>query len=215
MTADRIRRRGRRPGESGSRESILTAGRELFAELGYSAASLRAIAACAGVDAALIAHFFGDKSALFEEASCPTAQIPGALLEALAQSHSADGRPDSGAGLAMAYLACWENPATANSLLAVGKSAPSHQGAMERLRTVLSPSDLDRARPFVAPDSVEIRLALAMSHLHGIAVARHVIEVPALATPTLEELVSAVAPAIQHYLTGTLTRVDGLGHALR
>jgi AcrR family transcriptional regulator len=213
MTADRIRRRGRRPGESGSRESILTAGRELFAKLGYSAASLRAIAACAGVDAALIAHFFGDKSALFEEASCPTAQIPAALLEALAQS--ADGRPDSGAGLAMAYLAYWENPATASSLLAVAKSAPSHQGAMERLRTVLSPSDLDRARPFVAPDSVEIRLALAMSHLHGIAVARHVIEVPALATPTLEELVSAVAPAIQHYLTGTLTRVDGPGHALQ
>jgi AcrR family transcriptional regulator len=58
-------RRGRRPGESGTRQAIAEAARRLFGERGYERTTLRAIAAEAGVDAALVAHFFGSKQQLY------------------------------------------------------------------------------------------------------------------------------------------------------
>ena len=59
------RRTGRRPGNPDTREAILTAAREAFAERGYDAASIRAIATRAGVDPALVHHYFGAKEQLF------------------------------------------------------------------------------------------------------------------------------------------------------
>src|ERR687891_2496194 len=59
------RRSGRRPGRSGTREAILAAAGRHFAQHGYDRASLRGIAAEAGVDQKLIAHFFGSKQRLF------------------------------------------------------------------------------------------------------------------------------------------------------
>lgn len=152
----------------------------------------------------MIAHFFVDKGGLFAAISGTAVQIPAALLEAL------DPPPgDAGARLAMAYLSLWENPDTAEPLLATARSALADEEAMERLRGLLlsqAPRDL---KPFLAQDSPELRMVLVMSHLHGVAMARHVIKVPALATLSLEELVPAVAPAIQRYLTGPLLESAG------
>ena len=61
------RRSGRRPGPSGTREAILAAARSQFAAQGYDRTSMRGIAAEAGVDQALVAHFFGAKQRLFVE----------------------------------------------------------------------------------------------------------------------------------------------------
>ena len=58
-------RGGRRPGESGTREAILTAARGAFAELGYDRATIRGIAAVAEVDPALVLHYFTSKERLF------------------------------------------------------------------------------------------------------------------------------------------------------
>ena len=59
-------RTGRRPGDSSvTRSEILTAARTTFAESGYESATLRRIAAAAGVDVALISHYFGNKEDLF------------------------------------------------------------------------------------------------------------------------------------------------------
>src|SRR5215475_9583491 len=64
----RKRPTGRRSGDSGTREAILFAARHRFGEVGYDAASIRAIAADAGVDPALVHHFFGTKERLFAAA---------------------------------------------------------------------------------------------------------------------------------------------------
>ena len=61
-------RTGRRPGESGTRERIADAARVLFAEQGFDRTSVRAVAAKAGVDPALVHHYFGTKQRLFLEA---------------------------------------------------------------------------------------------------------------------------------------------------
>jgi len=64
----RPRRSGRRGGDSGTREAILAAARARFGELGYDHATIRKIAAAAGVDAALVHHFYGTKEELFAAA---------------------------------------------------------------------------------------------------------------------------------------------------
>ena len=62
-------RTGRRPGESGAREHILSAARATFAERGFEGATIRTIAARARVDPALVLHYFRSKRALFVEAA--------------------------------------------------------------------------------------------------------------------------------------------------
>ncbi|HUJ07993.1 MAG TPA: TetR family transcriptional regulator [Streptosporangiaceae bacterium] len=79
------RRGGRRAGATRTREAILESARSLFAELGYQGATIRAIAAAAGVDPALVHHFYGTKEALFAAAM----QIPVLPSEALTEALSA------------------------------------------------------------------------------------------------------------------------------
>jgi len=56
---------GRRPGKLSARDDIIRAAQETFAQEGYDGTSLRAVARAAGVDAALIHHYFDGKAGLF------------------------------------------------------------------------------------------------------------------------------------------------------
>ena len=58
-------KRGRRPGPSTTRDAILAAARERFAEHGYDRVRMRDVAADAGVDVALVTYHFGSKDGLF------------------------------------------------------------------------------------------------------------------------------------------------------
>ena len=85
-------RSGRRGGDSGTREAILAAARARFGDYGYDGATIRAIAADAGVDAALVHHFFGTKERLFV-AAMRLPMVPGDLVDsALAAAASDPGR---------------------------------------------------------------------------------------------------------------------------
>src|SRR3954468_8530488 len=79
MSSGRKRRTGRRPGPPETREQIARSARALFAELGYERATFRAIAAAAGVDPALVVHFYGSKDELFRQVM----QLPDAFSDAL------------------------------------------------------------------------------------------------------------------------------------
>src|SRR5437763_17053508 len=98
----RTPRTGRRPGASSSREDILRAARKLFAERGYEGATMRAIAAQAGVDAALVVHFFGNKATLLGEAIDwpfdPDVEMPKLLV---------DGRRHVGGKLVALVVRTW------------------------------------------------------------------------------------------------------------
>src|SRR5262249_34671221 len=88
-------RRGRRGGDSGTREAILAAARTRFGDYGYDGATIRGIAADAGVDAALVHHFFGTKERLFAAAM----QLPVLPSELLAAALAAGARdPDLSLG---------------------------------------------------------------------------------------------------------------------
>lgn len=61
------KRRGRPRGETDTRDRIISAAREQFLEHGYARATLRKIAAEAGVDHTLVNYYFGTKENLFSE----------------------------------------------------------------------------------------------------------------------------------------------------
>jgi AcrR family transcriptional regulator len=195
-TTRRERPTGRRAGDSGTRDAILDAALRLFAQHGFDKASLRAIAGEAGVDPALVRHFYGDKEALFATAVASRTTI----VERVAAAVPGD-RATAGVRVTTAYLGLWEDPATRAVLLALVRSATTSEHAADMLRDVLLgriPSALgDLENP-----AVSRRLALAASHLMGLALARYVVRLPPLATLTTEELVAQVAPTIQRYLDG-------------
>jgi AcrR family transcriptional regulator len=189
---------GRRCGESGTRGAILAAARDHFAAGGFNGASLRAIAA-AGVDTGLIRHFFGCKDNLF----IATLQVPDEAFQWMRKA--LDGDVDRlGERMVDAYLRLWENPVTAEPLLAVARSAISSQKGTNRLRAVCGGSVFHDFLPHVAADRPETRIALAGAHLMGVALARYVVQVPPLANLDRDELIATCAPVIQRYLTEPL-----------
>ncbi|WP_186812567.1 TetR/AcrR family transcriptional regulator [Cellulomonas composti] len=186
---------GRRPGESGTRDAILDAALRLFSEHGYDGASVRAIAAGAGVDPALIRHFFGDKDGLF--AAVVTDRT--AVTQRLSQAVSAD--PDElGRAVTDAYLRLWEAPDTGPILLALVRSVTASETAASMLRAVMI-SRISTA-PWVEAERSR-HVALAAAHLFGVAAARHVLKVAPITEFTHDELVDQIAPTIQRYLDGT------------
>ncbi len=194
--AARKRPTGRRAGDSGTRDAILDAARDRFAERGYEGASLRAIATDAGVDPGLIRHFFGDKENLFTATVANRTAIPERILASLG------GDPHTvGQRMADTYLRLWEEAETRPILLSLARSAVTSRRAAAMLVETLS-SRVRVAEHIEMADERMRRIALAAAHLFGVAIARHVIEIPAIADLSHEALVAEVAPAIQRYLAG-------------
>jgi len=192
-TTTRKRPTGRRAGDSGTRDAILDAALHLFGERGYDGTSVRAIAAQAGVDPALIRHFFGDKPTLFATVVADGTGIPELVQAALT------GDPERvGENVTRAFLTLWEEPQSRPILLALLRSAVTSPQAAQLLREIL-PGRSPAFREVVSRRS----FGLAASHLFGIALARHVIGLPTMTEPTLDELVAEAAPTIHRYLTNT------------
>lgn len=189
-------RTGRRTGNSGTRDAILDAATKFFGERGYQGATMRTIAAAAGVDPALIRHFFRDKETLFAKAVSDRTII----FQQLAASLRGD-PADIGTRVADTYLRLWEQPQTRPILMAITRSATTSDRAARMLQDALENSIRSHAGE---PDNDEAQLlALAGSQLFGLAVARHIIKVPAITQLAHDDLVAQVAPTIQRYLTAT------------
>lgn len=199
------RRAGRRPGSSGTRGAILDAARTAFAERGFAGTTVRAVAEGAGVDPALVHHFFGTKDGLFAAALA----LPADLVDRL--PHLLDGdRAGVGERMTRTYLSLWEDPVTSAPLRAVVRSAVTHDSAATLLRELIASRLLVHATARLGGDAPELRLALAGAHLVGVAMVRHVVRLEPVASADLEVLVAAIAPAVQRYLTGDLSSSQGL-----
>lgn len=195
------RRRGRparkAAGEGpGARERILRAARAEFAERGYDRTTMRGIARAAGVDAALVHHYFGTKDDVF------AASVEISFEPALAVPEILGGSPEGiGERLVRAFLAIWENPASRAPLLAVVRSALTHDAAATVLRTFVVHRLLSKAADGLPVPDARFRTELAAAHLVGIALLRYVVKVEPLASADPEEIVRMVAPTLQRYLT--------------
>jgi AcrR family transcriptional regulator len=198
-TATRTPRTGRRPGESSTRDDILEAARRLFAERGYQGATMRAIAAEAGVDAALVVHFFGNKPALMAEAIewpfDPEVEMPKLL---------ADGRRNVGRRLAELFVRTWDDEGTRNPILTLLRAATTEPRAAELLGEFMRDRLYGPLMEHLGSDRPELRADLAVSQLLGTALLRYVLTVEPLASAPADQVVDWIAPTVQRYLTGKL-----------
>ncbi|MFF4233848.1 TetR family transcriptional regulator [Streptomyces sp. NPDC001820] len=195
------RRRGRpaRTGEGegpGARERILKAARTEFAERGYDKTTVRGIAKAADVDPALVHHYFGTKDEVFAAAIEVSFEPAMVIPEILGQ-----GAEGIGERLARFFIGVWENPATRAPLLAILRSALTHEAAAKVLRSFVLRRLLERIAGDLDVPDPKFRAELAASHMIGIAILRYVIQVEPLASADPEEIVAMVAPTLQRYLT--------------
>jgi AcrR family transcriptional regulator len=193
-------RTGRRPGNQDTREAILAAAKQAFAERGYDKASIRQIATGAGVDPALVHHYFGTKDQLF----VATMEIPVNPADVVPKIVAAG--PDGvGERLVRTFLSVWDSPAGI-SAAALLRSALSHEWSARMLREFLTSQILGKIiqNLDLDPKQAQLRTTLAASQIVGLAMMRYLLKVEPLASAPRETLVAAVGPTIQRYLTGPL-----------
>jgi AcrR family transcriptional regulator len=195
------RRTGRRPGDHAAREDILRAARRAFGERGFAGATIRAIAADAGVDPALVLHYHRTKAELFAAA----VRLPLSPSESFAALEPV-GRDDLGEAVLRLVLATWEDPDALDAWLGLIRSATTDDAAATMLRDLVTNVVVERMGDLLRLDdaAVAYRVSLVGSQIVGLGVARHVLRLEPLASASTSDLVSAVAPTLQRYLTGAL-----------
>jgi AcrR family transcriptional regulator len=180
-----------RRGADVTRAAILAAARDHFAKLGYERATVRAIAADAQIDPALVIRYFGSKEDLFAEAADFDLRLPD-----LATSRS--GR--MGDGLVEHFMTRWEEDDT---FLALLRTAVTHEDAARRIRDVFA----EQVMPVIAALSVDpagrgTRAGLVASQILGMALCRYVLKLPPVVAMTRAEVVAWLGPTVQRYMTG-------------
>jgi len=178
---------------------MLEAARGVFAQAGYDRATIRDIAGAAGVDPALVRHYFRNKEGLFVAAM----ELPFDTDTILAAVTDGD-RERTGERVASLLLLVWDNTETRNPLLALVRSAVSNEDAARMLREFVAATIFTRvARELGMPDA-RLRASLMASQIIGLAIGRYIVRVEPLASAPRETLIAAIAPTFQRYLTGDL-----------
>lgn len=199
MTTQNRRRPGRPTGASDTRDKILATARELFARNGIGNTSIRAIAAGAGVDAALIHHYFGTKEKLFT-AAINVAFDPAEILTPLRTAPI----DQLGRILPSLILPLWDSDVGA--------------GMVATLRSALSGDEITIFRSFLRdivvaelsvrlddpPGTGILRAEFAATQILGVVMARHILELEPMASLPIEQIVDTIAPNLQRYFTGDL-----------
>lgn len=189
-------RSGRRAGSPDTKSEILTAAREVFGESGYDRSTVREIASRAGVDPALIHHYFGSKEDLFAASiSLPfnPAEIVGQVLE--------EDLAAAGPKLARVFFTVWENEEPRASLLGVLRTAiGGDERGINAFREFLLEGLKRRIAPLIGEPDAELRALAIASHLVGIAIVRYVVRMEPMASAEVDEIIELVGPRLQSYL---------------
>lgn len=190
---------GRPPGTSDTRERILTNARDLFARNGIDKTSIRAVAAAASVDPALVHHYFGTKQKLFAAAI----SAPIDPMEVLVPLRNTPVE-ELGTVLPSILLRLWDSELGA--------------GFIAMLRSILGGNEVGLIRSFLQeviaaevgsrvdnpPGSGRIRVQFVASQLVGVVMARYILELDPFKSLPVEQIAETIAPNLQRYLTGDL-----------
>jgi AcrR family transcriptional regulator len=177
----------------------LSAARDEFAERGYDGASIRSVARRAEVDPALVRHYFRDKPELFAVAMIPEDVDPAALVAAV----TAGGVDGLGERLLTSLLDLWEaDGGAAYRVVFAGLSSTEMQA--EALLGAVGREVFDEITDLLPGSEPELRVSLVVSQVAGVLLARNVIHLEPIASLSVPEVVTLVAPTLQHYLTGDL-----------
>jgi AcrR family transcriptional regulator len=207
----RTARTGRRAGDSGAREAILDSARGQFAENGYDGATIRAIAAAAAVDPALVHHYYGTKERLFAAAMKLPFVPSEAIGAALAPNRRRPGE-SLGTQMVRSALALWESSEVRGSFQALLRSALTSDRAAAMLREFVTAAILQpvaTAAGAADSESTPFRASLIGSQMLGLAMARYVLQFGPVAAASPEQLAAAIGPTIDRYLTVDLGALAG------
>jgi AcrR family transcriptional regulator len=193
-------RTGRRPGDAGTRERIASAARVAFGELGFEGATIREIAGRAGVDPALVHHYFGSKQTLF----LAVMQLPFDVGLLRATVVSGEG-PSPGHRLIRFFVTMLDEQAAFRGFVTgIVRSASRDRAAGALLRDFLGRQGLFQLVAEVAVDRPDLRATLVGSQFVGLVMARYVVGLEPLASLPREAVVAALGPTIERYLTGDI-----------
>jgi AcrR family transcriptional regulator len=182
-----------------TREAIAAAARREFSEHGYDRATMRAIAAGAGVDVSLVAHFFGTKQELFVSAMAFPFEPEDALPKILTGPRS-----QAGARLATFVVDLLEGPQGREVMTGLVRAAASEAEAARLLRELVEQRILGSLAEALGAADAPLRASLVGSQVVGLIMARYVIGIEPLASLSREAVIEAIAPNLQRYLTGNL-----------
>ena len=208
---------GRPAGESFTREAIVESARAQFASHGYRGATIRGIAAAAGVDPALVHHYYGTKEALFAAAMrlpvVPSEVLAGALSSWRAAGGPAE--PGIGALLVRTALTLWESAELKDTFLGLLRSAVTNEQASVMLREFISETILSTMARVAGPGGqaspaeAEYRAAMVATQMLGLGMTRLVFRLPAVVGASVNELAATIGPAVERYLTGEIELPSG------
>ena len=198
VAAQREPRVGRRPGNQDTRGQIITAARHAFAAKGFAGASMRAIAAEAGVDAALIHHYFENKQQLF----LATVALPLALPQIVEQVAAGD-RGDLGEQLVRTVLGVWDSDLQPSLVAAIRTTLtdPALTRSVGEFFTLEVIGHVLR-RDDLPPEEANRRAGLVASQVLGLVIGRYVLQLPILVNRRTEDLVAEIGPTVQRYVDG-------------
>ncbi len=192
------KRRGRRPAGEDTKAALLAAAREVFTEQGFDGATVRAIAARAEVDPAMVNHWFGGKQGLFAAA----VELP--VTPEWIRDTVLNGPVDEIATrVVRAFVTTWDN-SSGGTFTTLVRSAATQEAAAQMLKqfiTVVFGGIIGE----LGVDQPELRLGLFGSQLAGLGLARYVLRLDSIVDADIDTLAAAIGPTLQRYLTGDLT----------
>lgn len=201
-------RTGRRSGDSGTREAILGSARDQFAERGYDRATIRAIAAQAGVDPALVHHFYGTKERLFA-AAMELPIVPSEIITATLAGAARRPGETTGEHVVRTALTGWDSPGVRTALMGLLRSALTSERAEAMVREFVTRSivaPMADAAGSSEPENTALRGSLIVTQMLGLAITRYLLQLGPVASAPPDDLASAIGPSIDRYLTGSLGR---------
>ena len=174
---------------------ILAAAREAFAETGWAGTTIRAVARAADVDPALVYHYFGSKEGLLDAATNP----PQRWLESVAKTWTTP-VPELGTALVRLMLSAWADDEIGPVLRSVLQTAAHEPSTREKLRRIVEGSLMGVSQLGEDERDRLTRSGLISSQIMGLAMMRYVWKIEPVASMSDDEVVTAVAPNLQHYI---------------
>lgn len=160
---------------------------------------MRAIAAEAGVDAALITHFFGSKAnllgAAIEWPFDPDRELP-RILEA--------GADRVGERLVALFVRTWDRERSRHPVITLLRAATTEPTAADLLANFMRTRLFGPLLAELGSDQPELRANLLAAQLGGLGLARYILRFEPLASAKPRDVIRWIAPTIQRYLTDSL-----------
>jgi AcrR family transcriptional regulator len=188
-------RAGRRRGSPDTRASILLAARGSFAEKGFDKTSMRGVAKLAGVDPALVHHYFESKDDLMLAAL--DVPIDLRLVIGEVTGHGLEGL---GERIITRFLQVWDDEQLRTPMLAVLRASTSSEQAAELFRAGLVRMVLESISAAIDADDAMLRAQAVASQLLGLIMVRYVLRLEPLASTPAADLVPRFGATLQRYL---------------